>query len=99
MPGSGGLFDEVLDFHFRRERNFGAEGGTRTRMSVARHPLKMVCLPDSTTSAFFSPRRHREKGLKNWNDGRLEYWENEFFIHHSIIPSFHYSSIPYFVAG
>ncbi len=29
----------------------GAEDGTRTRMSVARHPLKMVCLPDSTTSA------------------------------------------------
>ncbi len=30
----------------------GAEGGTRTRTSETRHPLKMVCLPDSTTSAF-----------------------------------------------
>ncbi len=25
----------------------GADGGTRTRMSYARHPLKMVCMPVS----------------------------------------------------
>jgi hypothetical protein len=37
----------------------GAEGGTRTRMSIARHPLKMVCLPNSTTSATNSPQRTR----------------------------------------
>ena len=30
---------------------YGAEGGTWTRTGITHHPLKMACLPNSTTSA------------------------------------------------
>jgi len=33
--------------------------------------------------------------MKNWNDGMLEYWENQSFIHHPNIPLFQYSIIPF----
>jgi hypothetical protein len=66
-------------------------------MSVARHPLKMVCLPDSTTSAEFFHHRDTEK--KDWKIGMMEDWNIGKTNSLSIIPTFHYSSIPYFVAG
>jgi hypothetical protein len=61
-------------------------------MSVARHPLKMVCLPDSTTSAeFFHHRDTENTEKKGWKIGMMEEWNIGKTNCLSTIPLFHYS--------
>ena len=48
---------------------YGADGGTRTRMSYARYPLKIVCMPVSPHPhivlrlSYYSFCQHKSQGI------------------------------------